>query len=117
MENIVSLRCLVCEKCAQYPDATGKPRQFCAVHAAEVGAHVLSSSNFSRAASDCFDMLEEEVGYRFTLRHRFDASAGTWSGKEFARLDLFTAEGLSVFYIWEHEFVEWRKRASWQNLG
>ena len=31
-------------------------------------------------------MLEEEVGYRFTFRHRFDASSGTWSGKEFAGL-------------------------------
>ncbi|CAJ1340434.1 unnamed protein product, partial [Effrenium voratum] len=168
MENIVSLRCLVCGKHANYPDATGKPRQFCARHAAEVGAHVLSSSIFSRAASDCFDMLEEEVGYRFPFRHRFDAATGTWSGTEFAglipkrallpdayhperrevveflgnyyhgfpaehprhssficvgskpaldvyrdtmeRLDLFTAEGLRVFYIWEHEFVEWRKR-------
>ena len=86
MENIVSLRCLVCGKCANYPDATGKPRQFCAVHAAEVGAHVLSSSKLSRAASDCFDMLEQEVGYRFTFRHRFDASTGTWSGKEFSGL-------------------------------
>ncbi|CAJ1342810.1 unnamed protein product [Effrenium voratum] len=175
MENIVSLRCLVCGKQAHFPDATGKPRQFCAMHAAEIGAHVLSSSIFSRAASDCLDILEEEVGYRFTFRHRFDASSGTWSGKEFAglipkraflpdayhperrevveflgnyyhgfpvehprhssficvggkpapdvygdtmeRLDLFTAEGLSVFYIWEHEFVEWRKRASWQKRG
>ena len=86
MENIVSLRCLVCGKHASYPDATGKPRQFCAVHAAEVGTHVLSSSNLSRAASDCFDMLEEEVGHRFTFRHRFDAATGTWSGKEFAGL-------------------------------
>ncbi|CAJ1374547.1 unnamed protein product, partial [Effrenium voratum] len=170
MVDIVSLRCLVCGKRARYPDATGKRRQFCALHAAQVGAHVLSSSNFSRAASNCFDMLEEEVGYRFPFRHRFDAATGTWSGKEFAglipkrallpdayhperrevveflgnyyhgfpvehprhssficvgskpapdayrdtmeRLDLFTGEGLRVFYIWEHEFVEWRKRAA-----
>ena len=86
MVDIVSLRCLVCGKCASYPDATGKRRQFCAVHAAEVGAHVLSALKFSRVASDCFDMLEAEVGYRFTFRHRFDAAAGTWSGKEFAGL-------------------------------
>ena len=86
MEHILSLRCLVCGKHANYPDATAKPRQFCAVHAAEVGAHVLSSSNFLCAASDCFDMLEEEVGYRFTFRHRSDAAIDTWSGKEFARL-------------------------------
>ena len=86
MENIVSLKCLVCGKRANYPDAAGKPRQFCALHAAQVGTHVLSSSIFSRAASDCFDMLEEEVGYRFPFRHRFDAATGTWSGKEFAGL-------------------------------
>ena len=86
MVDIVSLRCLVCGKCASYPDATGKRRQFCAVHAAEVGAHVLSALKFSRVASDCFDMLEAEVGYRFTFRYRFDAAAGTWSGKEFAGL-------------------------------
>ena len=86
MVDIVSLRCLVCGKCASYPDATGKRRQFCAVHAAEVGAHVLSALKFSRVASDCFDMLEAEVGYRFTFRHRFDAAAGTCSGKEFAGL-------------------------------
>ena len=61
----------MCGKHATYPDATGKPRQFCAVHAAQVGAHVLSSS---------------KVGYRFTFRHRSDAATGTWSGKEFAGL-------------------------------
>ena len=217
MVNITGLRCLVCGKLANYPDVTGKPRQLCAAHSAQVGAHVLSSSYFSRAASDCFDMLEEELGDRFTFRHRFDAATGTWSGKEFAglipnravlpdayhpqrrevveflgnyyhgfpeehpqqpgrrsslctcccwatkkyvlhagslpswfclfqlaaysvqrhstytcvggkpapdvyrdtmeRLDLFTAEGLRVFYIWEHEFMEWRKRAFRQKSG
>ncbi|CAJ1436607.1 unnamed protein product, partial [Effrenium voratum] len=170
MVDIVQSRCLVCGKRAFFPDAAGKPRQLCAAHSAQVGAHVLSSSCFSRAASDCLDILEDEVGYKFPFRHRFDAAARAWSGKEFAglirnravrpdayhperrevveflgnyyhgfpvehpqhgayicvgskpapdvyrdtmeRLDLFAAEGLRVFYIWEHEFVEWRKRAA-----
>ena len=34
-----------------------------------------------------------------------------------ARLDLFTAVGLRVSYVWEHEFIEWQKAAACLQLG
>ena len=34
-----------------------------------------------------------------------------------ARLDLFLAEGLKVFYIWEHEFKEWQREATWPQVA
>ncbi|CAJ1412377.1 unnamed protein product [Effrenium voratum] len=167
MVNILKPMCSVCGKTAGFPDAAGKPRQLCAVHSAEVGAHVLSSPRCSRVSSDCLDALEEEIGRKFPFRYRLDKTARTWSGKEFvglipgralqpdayhperreiveflgnyyhgfppehpqhrsfvcvggrpamelyqetmARLDLFTAAGLRVSYVWEHEFIEWQK--------
>ena len=30
----------------------------------------------------------------------------------FERLDLFLEQNLRVFYVWEHEFTEWRKLAA-----
>ena len=86
MVNLLSPKCLVCGKTASYPDATGKPRKLCASHSAAIGAHVLSSAGFSRVASDCLDMFEDELGYKFAFRLRFDAASGTWSGSEFAGL-------------------------------
>ena len=86
MVDIISRRCSVCGKLAAYPDAAGVPRQLCAAHSAEVGAHVLSSPSWSRAASEFLDLLEEERGFEFPFRHRFDEAAGEWSGEEFVGL-------------------------------
>ncbi|CAJ1397788.1 unnamed protein product [Effrenium voratum] len=86
MVDIKNPKCSVCGKHAKYPDAAGKPRQLCAAHSAEVGAHVLSSPCWSRAASECLDLLEEERGFKFLYRQRFDEAAGAWSGEEFAGL-------------------------------
>ena len=91
LEGMVDIRnpkCSVCGKRAAYPDAAGKPWQLCAAHSSAVGAHVLSSPCWSRAASDCFDLLEEERGSNFSsFRQWFDEAAGTWFGKEFAGLE------------------------------
>ena len=86
MVNIRSPKCKVCKKQAHYPDEAGRPKQLCAVHSAEVGAHVLSSSRRSRMASECFDALEAEWGHKLPFRYRFDIKTGTWSGEEFAGL-------------------------------
>ncbi|CAJ1441279.1 unnamed protein product, partial [Effrenium voratum] len=167
MIDIKSRRCQMCKKFASYPDAAGRPRQLCAAHSAEVGAHKLSSPGRSRIASEFFDALEAELGREMPFRYRFEAETATWSGEEFAglvtdrnlqpdaydptsgkylgnyyhgfppehvqhgsftcvggrpaselhaetmaRLDLFLAEGLKVFYIWEHEFKEWQKEVA-----
>ncbi|CAJ1397785.1 unnamed protein product [Effrenium voratum] len=55
MVDILHPKCSVCGTRASYPDAAGVPRQLCAAHSAEVGAHVLSLPSWSRAASDCLD--------------------------------------------------------------
>ncbi|CAJ1397803.1 unnamed protein product [Effrenium voratum] len=86
MVNIRSPKCKVCKKQAHYPDEAGRPKQLCAVHSAEVGAHVLSSPRRSRMASECFDALEAEWGHKLPFRYRFDIKTGTWSGEEFAGL-------------------------------
>ncbi|CAJ1397779.1 unnamed protein product [Effrenium voratum] len=86
MMDIVSPKCSVCGKHAVFPDAFGKPRQLCAVHSAEVGAHLLSSPRYSRVSNDCLDALEEETGHEFPFRYRLDKTTGTWSGSEFAGL-------------------------------
>ena len=86
MVDIVSPRCKRCNKQACYPDEAGRPKQLCAVHSAEVGAHVLSSPRRSRTASKCFDALEAEWGHKLPFRHRFDIKTGTWSGEEVAGL-------------------------------
>ncbi|CAJ1356648.1 unnamed protein product, partial [Effrenium voratum] len=170
MIDIRSRRCQKCSKQAGYPDAAGRPRQLCAAHSAEVGAHVLSSNSRSRVASKLFDALENELGCKFPFRFRWDPTTSTWYGQEsiglvsnrnlqpdafdpkkgkvveflgnfyhgyppnhpqygsftcvggrsaselyaetMARLDLFLAEGLHVFYIWEHDFKEWQKEAA-----
>ncbi|CAJ1417170.1 unnamed protein product [Effrenium voratum] len=46
MVNIMNPKCSVCGKSAHYSDAFGRPRRLCAVHSAEVGAHVLSSPRY-----------------------------------------------------------------------
>ncbi|CAJ1356649.1 unnamed protein product, partial [Effrenium voratum] len=43
MIDIRSRRCQKCSKQAGYPDAAGRPRQLCAAHSAEVGAHATST--------------------------------------------------------------------------
>ncbi|CAJ1417178.1 unnamed protein product [Effrenium voratum] len=86
MVDILHPKCFVCGTRASYPDAAGKPRQLCAAHSSAVGAHVLSSPSWSRAASDCFDLLEEAQGFDYRFRRRFDEEAGAWSGEEFAGL-------------------------------
>ncbi|CAJ1397806.1 unnamed protein product [Effrenium voratum] len=86
MVDIVNPRCHSCGKLAAYPDAAGRPRQLCAVHSAEVGAHTLSSPGRSRIASEFLDALEIHIGRQFPFRHRFDAATGQWSGEEFAGL-------------------------------
>ena len=86
MVNIISPKCKICNKLAFYPDEAGRPRQLCAVHSAEVGAHVLSSPRRSRIASECFDALEAEWGHKLPFRYRFDIKTGTWSGEEVAGL-------------------------------
>ena len=86
MVDIKHAKCSMCGKHACYPDAFGKPRQLCAAHSAEVGAHVLSLPSWSRAASDCLDLLEEEKDFKYPFRHRFDEATGAWSGEEFAGL-------------------------------
>ncbi|CAJ1344027.1 unnamed protein product [Effrenium voratum] len=86
MVDILHPKCSVCGTRASYPDAAGVPRQLCAAHSAEVGAHVLSLPSWSRAASDCLDLLEEEQGFNYRFRRRFDEEAGAWSGEEFAGL-------------------------------
>ncbi|CAJ1397783.1 unnamed protein product [Effrenium voratum] len=89
LEGMVDIRnpkCSVCGKNACYPDAAGKPRRLCAGHSAEVGAHVLSAPSWSRAAGEFLDLLEEEQGFKFPFRQRFDEAAGAWSGEEFAGL-------------------------------
>ncbi|CAJ1397801.1 unnamed protein product [Effrenium voratum] len=85
MVDIRSPRCKMCKKQARYPDEAGRPKQLCAVHSAEVGAHVLSSPRRSRTASECFDALEAEWGHK-PFRYRFDIKTGTWSGEEVAGL-------------------------------
>ncbi|CAJ1397800.1 unnamed protein product [Effrenium voratum] len=82
MVNIISPKCKICNKLAFYPDEAGRPRQLCAVHSAEVGAHVLSSPRRSRIASECFDALEAEWDHKLPFRYRL----GTWSGEEVAGL-------------------------------
>ena len=85
MVDIKHRKC-ICGKLAAYPDAAGRPRQLCAVHSAQVGAHTLSSPGRSRIASEFLDALETEFGLEFPFRHRFDAGTGQWSGEEFAGL-------------------------------
>ena len=51
-------------------------------------------------------MLEEEVGYRFAFRHRFDAATCTWSGKEFAGLIPKRAVLPDAYHPERHEVVE-----------
>ncbi|CAJ1398829.1 unnamed protein product [Effrenium voratum] len=86
MVDIRSPRCKICNKLAFYPDEVGRPRQLCAAHSAEVGAHTRSPPGRSRIASECFDALEAEWGYKLPFRYRFDTTTGTWSGEEFAGL-------------------------------
>ena len=86
MVHIVNSKCRLCKKQANYPDAAGRPRQLCAVHSAEVGAHTLSFPGRSRIASEFLDALEIHIGREFPFRHRFDAATGQWSGEEFTGL-------------------------------
>ena len=86
MVDIVSPKCSMCGKHALFPDAFGKPRQLCAVHSAEVGAHLLSSPRYSRVSNDCLDALEDEIGHEFPFRYRLDKTTGTWTGSEFVGL-------------------------------
>ncbi|CAJ1441280.1 unnamed protein product [Effrenium voratum] len=86
MVDIKSPRCKMCNKQASYPDEAGRPKQLCAAHSAEVGAHVLSSPRRSRMASECFDALEAEWGRKLSFRYRFDIKTSSWSGAEFVGL-------------------------------
>ncbi|CAJ1397793.1 unnamed protein product [Effrenium voratum] len=51
------------------------------------------------------------------LRHRSAICVGGKTSpnlhcETFERLDLFLEQHLRVFYVWEHEFVEWQKLAA-----
>ncbi|CAJ1397777.1 unnamed protein product [Effrenium voratum] len=106
MVDIVSPKCSVCGKRAVFPDAFGKPRRLCAVHSAEVGAHVLSASRYSRVSNDCLDALEEETGHEFPFRYRLDKITGTWSGKEFSGLISGRALQPDAYHPENREIVE-----------
>ena len=106
MMDIVSPKCSVCGKHAVFPDAFGKPRQLCAVHSAEVGAHLLSSPRYSRVSNDCLDALEEETGHEFPFRYRLDKTTGTWSGKEFSGLISGRALQPDAYHPENREIVE-----------
>ncbi|CAJ1417182.1 unnamed protein product [Effrenium voratum] len=64
--------------------------------------------------SDCWS---SRALLRRWLRHLSFTCVGGKTSPElhretFERLDLFLEQGLCVFYVWEHEFTEWRKLAA-----